>query len=341
MSNHTIELMKLLRKWGHRSEIYVVDCDPRVAQYCCHYTSYQDSDEDVLMYQYGTSSELTRFLIPRLHRTILSYHNVTPAHFFASVEPEIATILQKARDDLYTLAGHVKAVITDSEYNRCDLQTMGFRDITVLPPLFDLSALQRSAESRYGRRIVQRYCDGYLNILFVGRLAPNKCQDDLIRALVYYKRVIDARARLILVGGSPSLRYRVHLEMIAKHLGVEEDVHFVEQVRMERGFGGYYKAASVFLCLSEHEGFCIPLIESMYCDLPVIAYASSAIPETLGGCGILVTEKRYDVIGELMYNLANDQELRQELLLSQHLRAETFRKEVVEAQFRSWIARLE
>jgi glycosyltransferase involved in cell wall biosynthesis len=341
MSNHAIELMKLLRKWGHRSEIYVMDCDPRVARYCRHYTSYYDEASNVLIYQYGMRSSLTHFMAERLERVVLYYHNVTPGYFFVPIEPEVAASLECAREELRQLAGSVRLAVTVSEYNRRDLQALGFGRVVVLPLLFDLPALQRSADSRYGQDIVRRYRNGYLNILFVGRLAPNKRQDDLIRALVYYKRLIDPRVRLLLVGSSPSFRYRAYLEMLAEHLEVSDDVHFVGQVEMERGFGGYYKAADVFLCLSEHEGFCVPLVESMYCDLPVIAYASAAIPETMGESGLLITEKRYDLIGELVYLLANDETLRQQIISGQRSRVQAFRREIVEAQIRSWVETLD
>jgi glycosyltransferase involved in cell wall biosynthesis len=341
ISNHTIELKRLLHRLGHPSEIYVLECDPRVASHCRPLSDYRDDPDDVLLYQYGSSTDLTQYLMPRIKRTILYYHNVTPPDFFAAIEPEVATNLARARLELLEMAGGVRSAVTVSEYNRRELEAMGYDNVKVLPLLFDLPALRTSAATRYGQRVVRTYRDGHVNILFVGRLAPNKRQDDLIRALRYYRRLIDRRARLLLVGSAPSFRYQAYLEMLAEHLDTTDGIHFIGQVEMDKGFGAYYEAASVFLCLSEHEGFCVPLIESMYCDLPVIAYASTAVPETMGGAGMLVTEKRYDVIGELIHCVVTDQRLRDQITATQRDRAAAFRRDAVEAEFQVWLTSLD
>lgn len=343
ISNHVTALQKLLRSWGHPSQIYVETCDPLVAHYCRPYTSYQDDPRDLLIYHYGGGSRrLTDFLRSRLEWTILHYHNITPPHFFETIDREMAAWLKRGREDLCQIFRHVKGVVASTEYNRQELHAMGFADVRAVPYLLILSDLERSANSLAGERIRKRFHDGLLNILFVSRLAPNKKQEDLLHALAYYRTLIDPNARLLLVGSwGHNLRYKVRLEMLADQLGIWSDIHFSGHVALEEGFGGYYKAGSVFLCLSEHEGFGIPLIESMYFDLPVIAYKSSAVPETLGGSGLLVTEKRYDVIGELIYNLVNDQALRRQAIRRQRERLAAFDRSVAESQIKIWIESLE
>ena len=340
ISNHAVELMKLLRKWGHPSEIYVEACDPRMAHYCRPYQTYPDDPEDVLIYQYGAGSLLTDFLHSRLQRTVLYYHNVTPPHFFENIDPELVGRLKWGRDDLRRRCGEFKGVLTVSEHNRQELLAMGFDDVEVIPILLNLPALARSAACLAGRRIEKQFDDGYVNILFVGRLAPNKKQEDLLQALAYYRNLVDSRARLLLVGSWGNFRYKVRLEMLAEQLGISECTHFSGHLELGDGFGGYYGAATVFLSLSEHEGFGVPLIESMYFDLPIIAYASSAVPETLGGCGFLLTEKRYDVIGELIYNLVTDQALRQQVVRKQRERLAAFDRATVQSQIKSWVESL-
>lgn len=341
MSNHAIELRKVFGRWGHPSEIYVETCDRRVARHCQHYTTYHDDPGDILIYQYGLGSSLTDFLASRLGRTILYYHNVTPPEFFELGDPEFAATLRQGRDDLCRLAERVKGVLTDSEYNRQDLLRMGFGSVTVMPLLLDLATLEASANCAAGRRTRNQFNDDCVNILFVGRLSPNKRQEDLLQALAYYRAVIDTRVRLLLVGGWRNFRYRARLEVLAEHLNVAPYVHFSGHLEMEAGFGGYYGAATVFLSLSEHEGFGIPLVESMHFNVPIVAYASSAVPETLGGCGLLVTQKRYDVIGELIHLLAVDSTFRDQVVRAQRKRLADFRRDVVEAQIRQWMAPLD
>jgi glycosyltransferase involved in cell wall biosynthesis len=342
ISNYTVELMKLLRVWGYPSEIYVESCDPRMALYCHPYETYQDDPGDVLVYQYGLGSKLTDFLLQgRADRTILFYHNITPPHFFEPFESEFAALLKRGREDLYQVCQSFRGAVAGTEYNRQELRDIGFLNVSAVPYLLDLSPLERSANSPAGRRIRQRFSDEWINIVFVGRLAPNKKQEDLLQALAYYKKLIDSRVRLLLVGSGRSFHYKVRLEMLAEQLGVFEDVHFSGQLSLEDGFAGYYRAGSVFLCLSEHEGFGIPLIESMYFGLPIVAYKSSAVPETLGGCGLLVTEKRYDVIGELIYNLVTDKAFRRQVIRKQRERLVDFDRSVAESQIKAWAESLE
>jgi glycosyltransferase involved in cell wall biosynthesis len=342
ISNYTVELMKLLRDWGYRSEIYVETCDPRMALYCHPYETYQDDPADVLIYQYGLGSKLTDFLLQgRADRAILYYHNITPPHFFEPFESEFAALLKRGRDDLYRVSQSFRGAVAGTEFNRQELRDIGFAGVSVVPYLLDLSPLEKSANSPAGQRIRRRFKDECVNIVFVGRLAPNKKQEDLLQALAYYKKLIDYRVRLLLVGSGRNFRYRVRLEMLAEQLGVLEDVYFSGQLALEEGFAGYYKVGSVFLCLSEHEGFGVPLVESMFFDLPIIAYKSSAVPETLGGCGLLVSEKRYDVIGELIYNIVTDETLRQQVIRKQRERLVDFDRPVVESQIRTWVESLE
>jgi L-malate glycosyltransferase len=337
MSGHAIELMKLLRRWGHPSEIFVSYCDPRVAGLCRSYKAYEDDPDDLLIYQYGIGSGLTDFLRKRMPRTVLYYHNITPPRFFEDIDTDVSMLLTRGRDDLRHLAGEFRCAIACSWYNRQELLDLGFRDVAVIPILLDLPALERSADCPAGRRIWQQFTDDYVNILFVGRLSPNKRQEDLLYALRYYQNLIDPRARLLLAGSWSYFRYKARVEMLAEQMNLMRDVHFSGHLELEDGFAGYYRAATVFLCLSEHEGFGVPLVESLYFDVPVIAYASSAIPETLGGSGLLVTEKRYDVICELIHYLATDQAFRDRIIRRQRQRLADFDRTLIEKQIKDWV----
>jgi glycosyltransferase involved in cell wall biosynthesis len=206
----------------------------------------------------------------------------------------------------------------------------------VIPKLLNLSALDKFSSSETEQEILSELNDGYVNLHFIGRIVPNKRQDDLIRLLAYYKQFIDQKIRLLLIGWE-SYGYKAMLQVLAQELGVSEDVHFIGHLELKDGFAAYYKAASVFVSMSEHEGFGVPLIESMYFDLPVLAYASSAVPEIMGEAGILVTEKRYDVMAEIIYLLKTDPSFRQRIVEKQRERLAYFDRAKTECLIHNWV----
>ncbi len=339
ISNYAIDLMKLLRAWGYESEIYVINADPRVAEYCKLYRAYQPQPHDVLLYHYGTASELTPFLLNWPERLVLIYHGLTPPHFFAN-DPAMFRLLRQAQAELETLRV-APYVVGDSDYNCRELREFGFNQAQTLPVLLNLSKLDKYTDTVAERRILQALNDDYVNILFVGRLAPNKRPDDLIRFLVYYQTFIQPHARLVLVGSAGMPWYKTLLQTQAEQLRVSQDVHLVGHLELKDGFTAYYKGASVFLSMSEHEGFGIPLLESMYFDLPVIAYAAAAVPGTMGEAGILLTEKRYDIIGELVNLVATDASLRARLVHKQREHLQLFERTHLEKLFKEWVLDLQ
>jgi glycosyltransferase involved in cell wall biosynthesis len=339
-SNHMLLLRNLLRGWGIRSEIYVLGCDPRLTNACRPLRECQLSREDRLIYQYSLDSALTEFALAHPAQTILNYHNISPPLFFSVFDPPFAGRLKCAAHDLKRMTGLAQAV-SESRYNCGQLEEFGFSCVHHLPLLFSLDMLRNSVTSPRGRSLYQELDDGCQKILFVGRVAPNKRFEDLIRAFHYYHQLVEPASRLLLVGASPHGVYQAYLDMLVESLDLIDSVTFAGRVPLVEGFGAFYQSADVFLCLSEHEGFGVPLVESMYFDLPVIAYKSSAVPETLADCGVLVTEKHYDVIGELIYNLMTDQALRQQVIRKQRERLAAFDQAVIEGQVKAWVESLE
>jgi glycosyltransferase involved in cell wall biosynthesis len=338
-SNHARLLRGLLRGWGIHSEIYVLSCETSLSGECRPLGAFQPGPRAWLIYQYSLDSPLTEFALAHADRAWLSYHNVTPAHFFAPFDPSFAGRVARARRNLEGLAG-LAGALSVSHYNCQELSELGFSRVCYLPLLFSLEGLRASAESPAGRRLRARLEDGGPTILFVGRVSPNKRFEDLIRAFYYYHTLVEPGARLLLVGASPHGAYQAYLDMLVESLGLAESVVFAGRVAEADGFGAYYRAADVFLCLSEHEGFGVPLVESMQFDVPVVAYKAGAVPETLGDSGILVTEKRYDVIGELLYCLVSDPGLREQVIRKQRERLAAFEQGVVEGQIKAWLESL-
>jgi glycosyltransferase involved in cell wall biosynthesis len=150
-------------------------------------------------------------------------------------------------------------------------------------------------------------------VLHVGRLAPNKCVEDVIKAFYFLVKYIDEQARLRIVGiDTDTELYSFSLRELANYLGIGYAVEFVGPLADEE-VRAMYEASDVYVCMSEHEGFCLPLIEAMNFGLPVVAYGAGAVPDTVGDGGIVVYEKRHAEIGELLAQVAAPGKLREEL----------------------------
>jgi glycosyltransferase involved in cell wall biosynthesis len=179
--------------------------------------------------------------------------------------------------------------------------------------------------------VLRRYDDDWTNLLFVGRLSPNKKQEDLARIFYHYKR-INPRSRLFLVGSARQVpRYRQILDELVRRLGVSDVV--ITGGVSHAALVAYYKLASAFVCMSEHEGFCVPLIEAMRFDLPLIAYDSSAVAETLDGTGVLVHDKDHEQIAELIHCIVEDKELSADIIAKQRRRLEHYAYASTSRQF--------
>jgi glycosyltransferase involved in cell wall biosynthesis len=320
LGNQAVQIRELLRAQGYRSQVYAQFRDHRLDDPGQEYRRYSADPNDILLFHYSIGSPLSRSVRQLPGQIVPYYHNVTPAGFLRGYNEPLADLLEQGRREL-ALFRDVPFALAASEYNRQEMLELGFRHVEVLPYFVTFDGLRESAASQAGQQVVRRFRDGAVNLLFVGRLVPNKRQDDLIRAFCAYHRLVNANSRLLLVGSEANAPgYRLELETMAKALGVAEHVHMVGPVGLREGLGGYYRAADLFLCLSEHEGFCIPLLEAMAFDLPVIAYRSTGVPYAMGGAGIMVNDKRYDLIAELIDRVIRDQDLRQRIVTGQRRR---------------------
>jgi len=225
--------------------------------------------------------------------------------------------------------------LADSQFNASELVAAGFENPQVLPLLLDRSNWKGPVD----RRIPRSLDDGFTNILFVGRCAPNKRIEDLIFTLYFSQQCVNRSTRLIHVGSAAGLeRYQALLKTKARELKVEHVV-MAGAVRADE-LRGYYQAADVFLCLSEHEGFCIPLLEAMGHDVPVIAYDAGAVSETLDGSGVLIREKRFEVIAETVERVAADHRLRDGIVRGQRERLRRYEKLDIPGMMKSALAPL-
>lgn len=333
VGNHTRALELLLRDMGYQTGIYAMNIDKRLGKDKAQYIKDLPAldKDDVILYHLSTGSELNK-VIPKIKcRKVVNYHNVTPPQFFTGISEELEERCQKGIEQVRSLADTFDHCIADSSFNKSDLEEMGYRcPIDVVPILIDFEDYRRKPS----RQVIEKYSDDVVNIVFVGRIAPNKKQEDVISAFYYYKKYFNQKTRLIFVGSGKGMQlYQDKLKNYVKKLGLEDDVVFTGHVKFNEILA-YYRLADIFLCMSEHEGFCVPLVEAMQFQVPIVAYDSTAIGDTLGGSGILMKEKDPMMAAGLIDRIMTDVTLRSKIIEGQNRRLKDFSNERVMEQFR-------
>jgi glycosyltransferase involved in cell wall biosynthesis len=243
---------------------------------------------------------------------MLVYHNITPPEYFLGVHPWLVRQCYHGRRELSAYRDRVDLALGVSEFNRQELEALGFSPTGVLPVVPDFSHLAVPPDSR----VYAQYDDDWTNILFVGRLIPNKRPDLLIRYFHAYKTLVNPRSRLLLAGSTDQFEsYLAGLHALTAAIGAA-DVHILGQVTDEE-LTALYDVADLFLCASEHEGFCVPLVESFHKRVPVLAYAAAAVPATLDGGGVLFTSRDPLDVAALMDAVLSDEALEMRILAAQ------------------------
>ncbi|HEX6739579.1 MAG TPA: glycosyltransferase family 4 protein [Vicinamibacteria bacterium] len=314
ISNEALAIQAHLRRAGHESDIFAEGVHPRMAHLARPLWQYRaiSGPETVCLFHFSIGSAAGRLIHGAPDRLVCIYHNITPARFFMGFHPHLAGLCYHGRRELSAFAPRAELGLGDSEYNRRELEEAGFARTGVLPIVLDLEAYRPPPAPVVSRL----YRDGRRNVLFVGRIIPNKRIDDLIRAFTLYQRHFEPRSRLLLVGDHRGHeRYYDRLQELARALRVEEVV-FTGHVDHD-DLLACYAAGDIFLCLSEHEGYCVPLVEAMVAGLPVVAYDTGAVRETLRGGGVLLEDKAPERVAALLHELAVDPELRQAVLAGQ------------------------
>jgi glycosyltransferase involved in cell wall biosynthesis len=279
------------------------------------------SPETVCLFHFAIGSGAGRLILGAPDRLVVRYHNITPPEFFAGFLPHLARQCHQGRRELRAFAPRAELALGVSEFNRRELAAAGFARTGVLPMPLDLDRWAARPRAAAVRRL---YGDGRTNLLFVGRIIPNKAIEDLLRLFAVYQRSIDPASRLLLVGDHWGYEpYLLRLEELARALALE-DVVFTGQVEDDE-LRAYYAVASAYVSMSEHEGFGVPLLEAMAFGLPVVAYDGGAVAETLGGAGVLLADKQPEVAAELVHRLVGDPALRGAVLAGQARRLEELR----------------
>ncbi len=322
IGDHAHRVRDLLRSWGHESDIFAISVDPALASDVQSWEEPEARDGDVTMFHFATASPMSAAFGTLPGVRVLAYHNVTPAHFFAEHAPGIARASATARLELAALAGRVDLAVGVSAYNQAELDDLGFARTGVVPILLDLDRLRLAPRVPALEAMLQ---DGFTNILFVGRIAPHKRIDDHVRLAEHYMRYVDAAYRFIFVGRYDVVPgyYDAVLEMVQTFKIPADRFWFTGPVP-DAELAAYYRNAHAYVSLSEHEGFCAPLVEAMAMDVPVLAFAEAAVPETLGGAGVAFHPKDLEIAAELLGGLIYDEPFREGVLTGQRERVRAF-----------------
>lgn len=321
VSNDVINKHKLLKEMGYSTEIYSKWVNDNVKDYRKDIKILRVNKDDIILHHFSGKSHIIEDIIGLKCKKIFVYHNITPAEFWTDNKDTMQSFKQ-----IEKYLKYYNYVIADSEFNLKDLMGFGLEKGDVLPVYIDFEKIGR-IQKEY-RRTTQK-----TTFLFVGRVAPNKKHEDIINVFDYYYKYIDSNSQLYFVGNFQN--YMDYYNKLKEHLNkisCKKQVHFTGKVDNKELYQ-YYVEADVFLCMSEHEGFCIPLLESMYSRVPTLAYACCAVKETMGDAGVLIHKKTPEALAKLIYIILNDKSLRNSILIKQKNRVESFSKDKLKINF--------
>lgn len=334
-SDACLAFRSLLIDAGAESQIWAESIHPRRCEFASRFDipSIRRRAPDLLIVHYTTGSDVNIEIAAAKMKFVVFYHNVTPAEFFIGVNDRLAGTAWRGIAELPQLLRKAQLVLCASQHSADDVRRAGRPDAVVIPIPVNGGAGTIVPD----QQIMRRYNDGVPMVLFVGRLAPNKRQHELLSVFHRLQRCFDQRVRLVFVGSdAASPEYRLELQRLI-HTWRLTNVDMPGYVTPEAR-AAYVQCASVYLSLSKHEGFGIPLIEAMQAGVPIIARNSTAVGETIGKGGLVI--ESYDPVwlAAMVAEVIENQGLRQSLIAAGQLRGEELRPSNIAPRFLNAIA---
>ena len=314
IGHEALGIQRVLRRAGYPSDIYVQTADPRLESSTEDYRDLivHSHPDNVLLHHFSIGSKASRVAFALPDRMILVYHNITPPSYFIGVNPQLVQQCYSGRRELRAYAARCDLALGDSEFNRRELEQLGFQRTSVLPVVPSFAHLDVEPNDM----VASEFDDDRTNILFVGRMIPNKRIDDVIRFFHAYQLKYNRHSRLLLVGAHNGFEeYVGALYDLIRTLRVP-DVHLIGHASNEE-LTALYDVADLFLSASEHEGFCVPLVEAFYKRVPVIAYAATAVPATMDDGGVLYDQKDPRHVASIIHTMVSESALYEEVLRTQ------------------------
>lgn len=327
--NEALAFEAALHKWGYQSAIYSPELHPSLHGTVRPLAQCRASKSDLLLLHITTDSPTLDFAFRSPARLVLIYHNITPPIYMRGLGHQLAERMQTGRARITALRERTTLAIADSNFSEQELRAAGFLHTCVLPVLVP-DTLGRFASTTNEIHAGSRRGNGQ-NLLHVGRVVPNKCIEDVILSFNSYRKIVPA-AQLYIVGDTTNGEsYALWLRQLVHMLNLD-GVHFTGQVS-DTQLAAYYRCADTYLCMSEHEGFCVPLVECMRFQVPIIAYAAIAVGETLGDAGVLIDHKDPALVAAMAHLINTNQAVRANLLTRQSTQAELYAPDTVLRQF--------
>lgn len=323
IGNSTLTFHRYLLKQGIESRIIAMTIDECLKDVAGYFRDYKSNPTpgSIKILHFAIPSELTDFFLEIAGKKVMIYHNITPPNFFIDFSDDLVRFTLEGRRHLERLSQCFHLSIADSSYNAGELQELNYQNIHVFPITIDLSDYNAPYSSPY----YQLMDDERKNIIFVGRITPNKKIEDLVKIVFFYKKYLSPSIRLIVAGNTRTLPRYFHSvrDLANRFLLTSEDIVFTGHIPFDELLS-VYRLGDVFISMSEHEGFCLPLIESSYFRVPVVAYQAGAVAETLGDGGILFNEKKVEQVASLVEQTIHNENLRSTIQKLQALRIEKY-----------------
>lgn len=330
ISGEVIAIKRILEESGYESNIYSINTHPKYKGLTKDYKEIEDREDTKVILHYSLGSDLNRvYKGLKNSKKSLVYHNITPYKFFEGVNPRIVNDIQSGISELPLLCKETDLIIADSKFNAQDLKDLGFNSLVLSLPFDDK---KWDVEENVGIKNILRK-ENAINILHTGRLAPNKCIEDIIKSFYFLHHKIEKNSKLYLIGTDTDTEiYSFMLKDLVKTLNLKDHVYFCGTVA-DSELKAFYKNSSVYVCMSEHEGFCVPILEAMSFSLPVVSYDACALKDTVGNGGILIHEKKHEYVAELLYKVATNEKLRNEIVQAGLSRVKEFSIEKFKENF--------
>jgi glycosyltransferase involved in cell wall biosynthesis len=332
ISHCAVTLQQVLRSWGVASEIYVVDgrVAPAMQHLCQPLSAYRGEPGDVALHHYSIGSPAVEAYLQTPARRVMIYHNITPPEYFDGFDDRVARQLREAMRQLPEVVARSHACWADSAFNARDLTAAGCLQARVFPLVFSSQPLDVPDDCR----VMDRFTVKLTNILYVGRIAPNKRVETLIEAFYWYHKNLNPFSRLIIIGSDRSCP--AYFDMLRMQVG-DYDLANVcfEGFASPEGLPSYYRLADVFVSTSDHEGYCLPLLEAMHLGVPVVAHGIGGMPEAMDGGGVLYRHLKPVELAYVMHRVISDQAVRRDVLASQARCMEAVRRRDIAGELRS------
>jgi glycosyltransferase involved in cell wall biosynthesis len=337
VTNAALAFQEVLQRVGP-SAVFARYVDPRLDEKVFPLSVYEAcaSPNDLLVYHVSIGEpEIVEFLLGRRERLVLVYHNITPAEYFTALDPGFARLLASGRSELELLRDRACLALAVSAFNARELEALGYEDVRISPLPVDTGALQRLQPDPATVAELEAL-DGPL-ILFVGQLLPHKRPDLLLQAYHVLTTYLLPQAHLVLLGPGRLERYREALVTLVAEMNLHQ-ARIPGWLTSEQ-VAAYYRRADVFATMSEHEGVCVPLLEAMSFDVPVVARDFGAISETMDGAGLLLPAEEDPVlVAEALTDVLQTEPLRWDLVQRGRRRLEAFEVSAAYATFLSHLA---